>query len=84
MTHMLFTLLQAGYYAEPASGAAHYSAATMGMFVLIIVIGIAGYAVQARLQSVFRKYSKVQFPAASRAPRWPRRCSATTTSITSK
>lgn len=59
---MLFTLLQAGYYAEPASGAAHYSAATMGMFVLIIVIGIAGYAVQARLQSVFRKYSKVQFP----------------------
>lgn len=62
MTHMLFTLLQAGYYAEPASGAAHYSAATMGMFVLIIVIGIAGYAVQARLQSVFRKYSKVQFP----------------------
>ena len=32
------------------------------MFVLIIVIGIAGYAVQARLQSVFRKYSKVQFP----------------------
>ena len=56
---MLFTLLQAGYYAEPASGAAHYSAATMGMFVLIIVIGIAGYAVQARLQSVFRKYSKV-------------------------
>ena len=42
MTHMLFTLLQAGYYAEPASGAAHYSAATRGMFVLIIVIGIAG------------------------------------------
>ena len=62
MTHMLFTLLQAGYYAEPASGAAHYSAATMGMFVLIIVICIAGYAVQARLQSVFRKYSQVQFP----------------------
>ena len=55
MTHMLFTLLQAGYYAEPASGAAHYSAATMGMFVLIIVIGIAGYAVQARLQSVSRR-----------------------------
>ena len=55
MTHMLFTLLQAGYYAEPASGAAHYSAATMGMFVLIIVIGIAGYAVQARLQSVFQQ-----------------------------
>ena len=34
----------------------------IGMYILIIVIGIAGYAVQARLQSVFRKYSKVQFP----------------------
>lgn len=57
----LFTLLQAGYYAG-SQQAAHYSAATMGMFLLIIVIGIAGYAVQARLQSVFRKYSKVPFP----------------------
>ena len=59
---MLFTLLQAGYYTTTQSQAAHYSAATMGMFVLIIVIGIAGYLVQARLQSVFRKYSRVQFP----------------------
>lgn len=56
---MLFTLLQAGYYSESAS---HYSDATTGMFLLIIIIGLAGYAVQARLQSVFRKYSKVQFP----------------------
>ena len=72
MTHMLFTLLQAGYYAEPASGAAHYSAATMGMFVLIIVIGIAGYAVQARLQSVFRKYSKV-YAALAHSPLWETR-----------
>ena len=62
MTHMLFTLLQAGYYAEPGSQGIHYSAAMIGMYILIIVIGIAGYAVQARLQSVFRKYSKVQFP----------------------
>lgn len=61
MTLPLFTLLQAGYYANSGAGA-HYSAATLGMFVLIIVIGIAGYAVQARLQSVFKKYSKVQFP----------------------
>lgn len=61
MLQPLFTLLQAGYYADSAAGV-HYSAATMGMFVLIIVIGIAGYAVQARLQSVFKKYSKVQFP----------------------
>ena len=34
----------------------------MGIFVLILVIGIAGYIVQARLESVFAKYSKVQFP----------------------
>lgn len=61
MLQPLIALLQAGYYAEPAAGA-HYSAATTGMFFLIIAIGIAGYVVQARLQSVFRKYSKVQFP----------------------
>lgn len=60
MTHTLFALLQAGYYAEPH--AARFDAATMGMFFLIIVIGLAGYLVQARLQSVFKKYSKVQFP----------------------
>ena len=34
----------------------------MGMFLLIIVIGILGYAVQARLQSVFKKYARVPFP----------------------
>lgn len=38
------------------------TAAQTGMFVLIIVIGIAGYLVQARLQSVFKKYSAVPFP----------------------
>lgn len=31
-------------------------------FILIIVIGIAGFVVQAKLQSVFKKYAKVQFP----------------------
>ena len=56
----MIALLQAGYYAEPH--AARYDAATMGMFVLIIAIGIVGFIVQARLQSVFKKYSKVQFP----------------------
>ena len=61
MMQPLFILLQAGYYANSGAGV-HYSWATMGMFILIIVIGIAGYAVQARLQSVFKKYSKVQFP----------------------
>ena len=60
MLQPLLVLLQAGYYAEPA--ASRYSAASTGMFFLIIAIGIVGYIVQARLQSVFKKYSKVQFP----------------------
>jgi len=55
----MIALLQAGY-AEPH--AARYDAATMGMFVLIIAIGVIGFIVQARLQSVFKKYSKVQCP----------------------
>ena len=62
MTHMLLTLLQSGYYADSGSQGIYYSAAMIGTYILIIVVGIAGYAVQARLQSVFRKYSKVQFP----------------------
>ena len=60
MLQPLIVLLQAGYYAEPA--ASRYSAASTGMFFLIISIGIVGYIVQARLQSVFKKYSKVQLP----------------------
>ena len=60
MLQPLIVLLQAGSYAEPA--ASRYSAASTGMFFLIIAIGIVGYIVQARLQSVFKKYSKVQFP----------------------
>ena len=60
MLQPLIVLLQAGYYAEPAAN--RYSAASTGMFFLIIAIGIVGYIVQARLQSVFKKYSKVQFP----------------------
>ncbi|MDE5815557.1 MAG: zinc metallopeptidase [Alistipes sp.] len=55
----LFVLLQVGYRAD--SGAV-FAEGQQGMFLLIIVIGIAGYLVQARLQSVFRKYSKVSFP----------------------
>lgn len=61
MYQPLFTLLQAGYYTQESAGH-NYSAATMGMFVLIIAIGVIGFLVQARLQSVFKKYSKVQFP----------------------
>ena len=60
MLQPLIVLLQAGYYAEPAPS--RFSAASTGMFFLIIAIGIVGYIVQARLQSVFKKYSKVQFP----------------------
>ena len=60
MVQPLIILLQANLYAE--SAASRYSAATTGMFILIIAIGVIGFLVQARLQSVFRKYSKVQFP----------------------
>jgi len=38
------------------------SNANMGYFLLIIVIGIAGYIVQARLQSVFARYAKEAIP----------------------
>ena len=60
MYQPLIVLLQAGYYTE--QHAARYDAATMGMFFLIIAIGVIGFLVQARLQSVFKKYSRVQFP----------------------
>lgn len=53
----LLSLLQASYpYTE------RYDTATTGMIFLIVVIGVVGYMVQARLQSVFKKYSKVRFP----------------------
>ena len=60
MVQPLIILLQANLYAE--SAASRYSAATTGMFILIIAIGFIGFLVQARLQSVFKRYSKVQFP----------------------
>lgn len=60
MLQPLIFLLQTGYYAE--THAARYDTATMGMFALILLIGVVGYIVQARLQSVFKKYSKVEFP----------------------
>ncbi len=53
-------LLQA--YADTSAANGFAVAGHMGMFVLIIVIGIAGFLVQARLQAVFKKYSKVEFP----------------------
>ena len=58
---LIFNLLQSGYYTtEPV--ASRYDAATMGMFVLIIVIGVIGYIVQARLQHVFKKILRSAFP----------------------
>ena len=60
MVQPLIILLQANLCAE--SSASRYSAATTGMFILIIAIGVIGFLVQARLQSVFKRYSKVQFP----------------------
>ncbi len=42
--------------------ASRFTAEQMGMFALMIIIGIVGYIVQARLQSVFKRYSKVPFP----------------------
>ena len=55
MIQILQTGYETGLYASPAAG-------NMGMYLLMIIIGIAGYFVQARLQSVFTKYSKVPMP----------------------
>ena len=35
---------------------------TSGSILLMVIIAVAGYIVQARLQSVFHKYSQVAFP----------------------
>ena len=51
-------------------------------FILIIVIAVVGMIVQARLQSVFKKYSQVMFPGGLTGPmwaaRWLKRCCTTT------
>ena len=44
-------------YADPSMGIS-----SGGSIILMGVIGIIGYIVQARLQSVFAKYSQVPFP----------------------
>lgn len=57
----MFEILQA--YADPTvnngfmAGTGH-----MGYYVLILVIGLLGYIVQARLQSVFAKYAREAIP----------------------
>ncbi len=55
---MTMELLQAGY----AAGASGMPMTTTGAYLLILVLGVVGYIVQARLQSVFTKYSKIEFP----------------------
>ena len=75
---LIFNLLQSGYYTtEPV--ASRYDAATMGMFVLIIVIGVIGYIVQARNTSS-KNTPKCLSPADSPVRKSPKRCCATTRS----
>ena len=55
----MLDILQTGYETGLNYGAA---ASNYGMYGLMLLIGVAGYLVQARLQSVFTKYSKVPMP----------------------
>ena len=41
---------------------------TSGSILLMVIIAVAGYIVQARLQSVFHKYSQVAFPGKAVSP----------------
>ena len=54
---LLAHLIQAGYYGHPSGFFYGMSAGTMGSWILIIVIGIVGWIVQARLQSVYASRS---------------------------
>ena len=56
---MLYTLLQT--YPAGSSGFMALGG-NAGYFLLIVLIGIAGYIVQARLQSVFAKYAREPIP----------------------
>ena len=57
----MFEILQA-YYDPTVSNGFMMGSSHMGYYLLILVIGLVGYIVQARLQSVFTKYSKVLAP----------------------
>lgn len=62
---MLFTLLQTGQEAVSNSGAyanAFGAFTQTGAFFLMIAIGLVGFLVQSKLQSVFKKYSAVSSP----------------------
>ncbi|MEG1622763.1 MAG: zinc metallopeptidase [Alistipes sp.] len=56
----MLQLLQAGY--NTTHNGFMMSGSNMGYFGLVIIIGIIGWLVQARLQSVFAKYAKEPFP----------------------
>ena len=58
----MMTLLQTGYEYGYNTGLATQNLSSGGMYLLMILIGVVGYIVQARLQSVFKKYSQVMFP----------------------
>lgn len=58
----MVNLLQTGYEYGYNTGMGMQNLSSGGMYLLMIVIGIVGYIVQARLQSVFKKYSQVMFP----------------------
>ena len=59
----MFTLLQIAqdYYTNSYADAS-MGFSSGGSIILMVVIGIVGFIVQARLQSVFAKYSQVPFP----------------------
>lgn len=58
----MMNLLQTGYEYGYNTGLATQNLSSGGMYLLMILIGVVGYIVQARLQSVFKKYSQVMFP----------------------
>mgnify|MGYP003293346817 CR=1 FL=1 len=61
-TTLMVNLLQTGYEYGYNTGIATQNLSSGGMYLLMILIGVVGYVVQARLQSVFKKYSQVMFP----------------------
>lgn len=59
----MFEILQS-YYDPTLSNGFMMGSSHMGYYVLVLVIGLVGYIVQARLQAVFAKYAKVMAPGA--------------------
>jgi len=57
-TQPLLALLFAGLYSETST----FTPSAAGMWFVIILIGIVGHLVHARLESVFAKYSEIEFP----------------------